>query len=164
MKRMKMSLLGLIAFFAVIATFQNASADVRVRATLTTPSVRVHVGNTSEGFYRGEVMPRRHDRFDDRYHNHSRINGRDRMVATRLARYTGVPSWELIDMRRHGYRWVEIGRWLELPRFAVRAAMSHQSWKRFLRDQRHMAKRKVYKQKRRHVAYMDRDLYQDFGD
>lgn len=164
MKRMKLSLLGLAAFFAVIATFQNASADVRVKATLTTPTVRVHVGNTFEGFYRGEVTPPRHDRFNDRFHNHYRIDQRDRLVATRLARYTGVPSWELIDMRRHGYRWVEIGRWLELPRPAVNAAMSHESWNRYLRDQRHVARRKVYKQDRRRVVSIDRDVYQDFGD
>lgn len=163
MKRVKITMLGLIAFFAVIATFQNASADIRVKATLTTPTVRVHVGNTSEGFYRGEVVTRRHGRFEDRFHNHYRIDRRDRMVANRLARYTGVPSYELVDMRRHGYRWVEIGRWLELPRPVVRASFDQRSWKRFLRDQRHMAKRKVYKQGKRRVAYIDRDLYPDLG-
>ena len=164
MKRVRMSMLGLIAFFAVIATFQTARADVRVKATLTTPTVRVHVGNTSEGFYRGEVVGRRHDRFNDRFHNHYRLDRRDRNVSVRLARYTGVPSYDLIDMRRHGYRWVEIGRWLDLPRPAIRAAFNQRTWQRFLRDQRHMAKRKVNKRNGRRVAWIDRDVYQDFGN
>jgi hypothetical protein len=61
-----------------------------------------------------------------------RVSRRDRAVARRLAAYTGVPERVLIDWRRHGCHWFEVGRRLALPRRIVRAAFTADGWQRFL--------------------------------
>ncbi|MBD3222304.1 hypothetical protein GF314_13785 [bacterium] len=44
-----------------------------------------------------------------------------------------MPRREILHLRGLGYRWSEIGMWLEVPRGAVRAAMSADAWGRFMR-------------------------------
>ena len=62
---------------------------------------------------------------------------RDKKIARRLSRYTGVPKRELIHLCKQGYTWREIGRWLGVPRRVVRAARTHASWKHFLNQGRY---------------------------
>jgi len=156
-----MSLLGLVALAlaAGILTVQEAHAKVRVSATLRAPNVRVHFGNTSScRFHNCNIrhMPIR------QYHIY-KTSKRERTIAVRLARFTGVPSRELLRMRRQGYRWFEIGRWLDLPRPVVRAAMNQRTWKRFLREQQWIARHGNDRRRVRGVAYSNDD-YNDYDD
>ncbi len=116
----------LISFMAV----QTAEAKVRVRSSIRTPHIGIRV-NTRPVVQRHLVV--RRVPLPVRRHAHFEITKEDRKMAKRLARYTGVTKRELIRLRRQGYRWMEIGRWLELPRSTVRAARDAHSWKHFLR-------------------------------
>jgi len=161
MRKMRMSLLGLVALAlaAGILTVQEAHAKVRVSATLRAPNVRVHFGNTSScRFHNCTIrhMPIRHNQY-------VKIGKRERTIAVRLARFTGVPSRELLRLRRQGFQWFEIGRWLDLPRPVVRAAMNQRTWKRFLREQQWIARHGNDRRRVRGVAYSNDD-YNDYDD
>ena len=138
MSKIRISILSLLALALLIgqATVSDADAKVRVKVTLQTPNARVRISNTSSSYQR--IYTNRH--LPVRVNIHYRISQRDRAIARRLAGYTGVPTRELIQLRRQGYRWFEIGRWLYLPRPVVRAAMHHRSWNRFLREERWLAR------------------------
>jgi hypothetical protein len=133
MNKKRMSLLSLLALALLVLALpgivQDAEAVIRVSASLHTPNVRVRVGNTSYSRYRHARVVR----VPVRRRMYYRIAKHDWRIAQRLAWYTGVPAKKLIRLRRHGYRWFEIGRWLDLPRPVVQAAMHKRSWKRFLR-------------------------------
>ncbi len=139
MNRMRVSLVSLMILILLIGSgiVQNAEAGIRFDVTMRTPNVRVRIGNTHPGRYRS-VRVRRLPIHGRRYY---RISKKDRSIAHRLAVYTGVPERELLRLRRYGYQWFEIGRWLHLPRPAVRAAMHKGTWKRFLREERLLARR-----------------------
>jgi hypothetical protein len=132
MKKMQMTILGVTVLALLVgpAVVQDAGAGVRVKATIVTPTVRVHVGNTPAWYYLGQVKARHHVRVQ-----HT-ITQQDRTIATRLARYTGVPSRDLLQLRRQGFQWIEIGRRLNLRPPVVRAAMNGLSWQHFLNEQR----------------------------
>jgi hypothetical protein len=157
MRKMRMSLMAAGLALAFVTGFMtDARAGIRVAATISTPEVRVHIGNgPSYQHYRHEVrrLPyRRYMRYE--------ITRRDRMIARRMTWYTGVRMGELIRLRRHGYNWLEIGRWLDVPRRVVRAAMNQRSWDRFLREERRHARRHG---KRKHrVAYYDGYYYDGY--
>ncbi|UCF04839.1 MAG: hypothetical protein JSV33_13075 [bacterium] len=153
MRRMRMSLLSLMALALLVGPgiVQGAEGGVRFNATIHTPNVRVRIGNTPTGYYyRGRHLPIRR-------HHYYRIRQRDRAIAHRLAWYTGVPARELIRLRRSSYSWMEIGHWLYLPRRVVRAALNQRSWKRFLLEER-LARCGGYRQGLRRVIclYDDR--------
>jgi hypothetical protein len=137
MSKIRMSILSLItlALLTGQATVTDADAKVRVKVTLQTPDARVRISNTSSSHQR--IYKTRH--LPVRVNIHYRINQQDREIARRLGRYADVPPRELMQLRRQGYRWPEIGRWLYLPRPVVRAAMHQQSWNRFLREERRLA-------------------------
>ena len=155
MNKTRMSYLSLIALALLVGPgiIRNAEAQVRFNATVHTPSFHVRIGDASSGRYRsyttGHLPARRLVRY--------MLVKRDRAIARRLARYTGVPARELIKLRIYGYRWFEIGNWLRLPRHAVRAAMNQRSWVRFLRMERRLARRGVHPLKRRRIAYFEID-------
>jgi hypothetical protein len=136
MKKTRMRLLSLIALALLVITvsgvLQDAEAEVRVGAAVRTPNVSVRIGNTYCSHYGGYTRVR----IPIRRYPVYRIAERDRIIAHRLAWYTGVPARTLIRLRRYGYQWFEIGRWLRLPRPVVRAAMHHRSWNLFLRKGR----------------------------
>lgn len=146
MKKMRMSVLSLIALALLVGPgiVQAAEAGIRFNATLHTPNVRVRVGNTPLGHYRvykrGYLPIRRLQPY--------RIGKRDLKIAHRLARYTGVPARELIQLKRQGYSWIEIGRWLSLPRRVVRAAMHQRSWNLFLREEQRLVRCGTYRYER----------------
>lgn len=144
MKKTRMIFLGfmVLALFAGTVIVRNAEAEVRISATLYTPNVHLRIGNAPvspyAGFMTGPLPVRRH---------YYEVTAHDRNIARRLARYTGVPVRRLILLRGYGYNWFGIGGWLHLPRPAVHAAMRQQSWNRFLREQKLLAGRAVYRYK-----------------
>ncbi len=139
MKRMQMSLLSLMAMALLVAPVivHAAEAGIRFNVTVNKPNVHVRVGNTPTGRYR--IYQR--GRLPVRKLTLYRISIRDRKIAQRLARYTGVPARELVQLRHRGYTWLEIGCWLGLPRRVVLAAGHPQSWNRFLLGERRLALR-----------------------
>jgi hypothetical protein len=151
---MRLNLLAVstLALIAGCGIVSNASAVVRVEATVRTPNVRVRVSNKPAHYPIRVRKP-----LPMRGYGHHRMLAQDRMIARRLARYTGVPARELIHMKRLGYNWFEIGRWLYLPRPVVRAAMHERSWRRFLRMERRLAFSGTRTYAWRHVTYLDDD-------
>lgn len=139
MRKMRKIVIGVsvAAFIAGIFMTGEAVASVRVKATLDTPNLRITIGNTPTVYHNGygrKPLPVRRTRNVSLYRQ-------DWNVAARLGRYTGVPAKRLIRFRRMGYSWMEIGRWLELPRPVVRAAMHEASWHRLIAMERQMAAR-----------------------
>jgi hypothetical protein len=143
MKRMRMNLLSLVALALLVAPVivQAAEAGIRFDATVNTTHVRVRLGSTPSIHYR--IYRRGH--LPIRRLRPYRIVMPDRRIAQRFARYTGVPARELIQLRRRGYTWFEIGRWLGLPRRVVVAAMHRRSWNRFLLEERRLARCGAYR-------------------
>jgi hypothetical protein len=130
MKTRQASIIGLLTMILIAgaAAVDEARADLRVRATLRTPRVHVRVSN----------VPDRHHRYivrDHRYRGdiHS-LSRRDHLVAKRIARVTGIPRRELLELRSYGYGWRGIGRWYDIPRPLIRAAQAdNRTWKRWLK-------------------------------
>jgi hypothetical protein len=162
MKRLRISLLSITALAVLVmpgmpGLLKNATAGVRVRATLHTPNVSIRVGNMPSRHYRSYVrkpLPIR------RVHHQVIITRQDRKIAKRLAWYTGVPARELLFLKKRGFTWRSIGRWLDLPRTTMRAAMTQRSWKRFLRHEQRMACCNTTRCGGHQVVYADDD---DFG-
>lgn len=156
MRTMRLSLLSLLALVLVAGSgiVSDAGAVIRVEATVRTPNVRVRVSN------KPVYYPTRTKRQLPTYANH-RISKQDQMMARRLGRYTGVPARELIQLRRAGYRWMEIGRRLHVPRPVVRAAMDQRSWKRFLHQERRFVKHGKHPRGRFQVGYLSDDYNSD---
>ena len=149
MKKTRMRLLALAALTIVVGVgiAQDARAEIRISAVVHTPNVSVRVGNNPSGYY--YIHPDR--RLPARRYMRYEITRRDRMIARRLTWYTGVSFGKLLRLRRHGYRWFEIGRWLHVPRTVVRAAMHQRSWNRFLHEERRYARR--YGRRKHRVTY-----------
>lgn len=126
-KRLVLFSIPALALLLTIGAVDEAQARIRVKATVRTPYGRVHVDN---GPYRHTRVYRQ--ALPVRHYEYYQVTKRDRKIARRLARYTGVPKTELIQLRRVGYSWGEIGRWLDVPRQVVRAARSGKSWRRFM--------------------------------
>jgi len=156
-KRMSLMAAGLALAF-VTGFMTDTRAGIRVAATIRTPEVRLHIDNGPSCNYRS-YYGREVRRLPDRRYMRYDITRRDRMIARRIAWYTNVPLRDLVRIRRDGYSWFEIGRWLHMPRPVVRAAMNQRSWDRFLREERRHAKRHG-KRKHKHVAsYYDEYEY-----
>ena len=129
-KRMSLVSLSVLALLLTVGAVDEAQARIRVKATVRTPYVRVQVDNGAYHHTRGyrQALPVRH-------YEYNRVTQRDRKIASRLGRFTGVPRRELIQLRMQGYSWGEIGRWLDVPRKVVRAAQNGKSWRRFMNRQ-----------------------------
>jgi hypothetical protein len=114
-------------------TADAGPSTIRVDARIRTPigTVRVTAPGPAVRVVRHgpRTLPRRHGHVVVR----AEIARHDRRVAGRLARYTGVARRDILEMRRLGYRWLEIGAWLELPRHTIRAALRADSWRAYLR-------------------------------
>jgi len=127
----KLSLITTVLVMSFLAV-QPAQAKIRVRVNVRTPQVnlQVHSGRVNNHRVAVQRVP-----MSARHHCHHDITKQDRKIAKRLAKYAHVSKRELINLRNQGYRWSEIGRWLDLPRGAVYAAKDSRSWKRFLRHE-----------------------------
>ena len=134
MKPLKMTLISLpvLALLLTVVTVDEAQARIRVKGTLRTPIGVVQVDNGAYHHTRGyrQALP-------VRYYERIRVSEKDRKIARRLGRFTGVPKRELIQMRKQGYSWKEIGNWLGVPRKVVRAAKKQSSWRRFIDRQQY---------------------------
>lgn len=158
MKRMRMTLLSLMALALLVAPVivQAAEAGIRFNVAVSTPHVRVRVGNAPSGYRiykRGYLPVRRLIVY--------KIGTRDRKIALRLAQYTGMPARELVHLRHRGYTWFEIGRWLGLPRPVIRAAMHPRTWKTFLIEERRLARCGAYRIGQRGAVCCDDYYYNE---
>ena len=157
MKKKRMSLMAAGLALAFVTGFMtDARAGIRVAATVRTPEVSVHFDNGPSCNYYSRCG-REVRRLPDRRYMRYEITRRDRMIARHMAWYTGVPLRDLVRLRRRGYNWFEIGRWIYVPRRVVRAAMNRRSWDRFLREERRHARRhgKRHGRRKHRVAYYD---------
>lgn len=117
-----------LALLITMVPLQQAEAGIQVRATVTTPHIRVRVSTDPAPVYRYthlRNLPPRHCAMVV-------IDKQDRRIARRLARYTGYEKQELLRLRRQGYSWQEIGGWLNLRPQVVRAAHGARSWEQYL--------------------------------
>jgi hypothetical protein len=134
MKTLKMTIISLpvLALLLTLGAVDEAQARIRVKGTLRTPHGVVVVDNGAYHHTRGyrPALPVRHV-------ERIRVSERDKKMAARLGRYTGVPKRELIQLRKQGYSWKEIGRWLGVPRQVVRAAKVNATWRHFLDRQQY---------------------------
>jgi len=130
MKTTQRNTITIMALALLIAAMPLASAQatVRVRATVKTPHLKYKVTPSSVVVSRN----RRVCHHPVRYQETIRLTKKDRKMAKRLARYTGASKRELLELRRDGYSWRKIGRFLNLRPQVVRAAQSKRSWKQFL--------------------------------
>jgi len=146
-----LTIIAALTFAVGIGIATDARAEIRVAATVHTHNVSVRAGyNSPSGYY--DIRADR--RLPSRRYMGYELGRRDRMIARRMTWYTGVRMGELMRLRRHGYNWFEIGRWLHMPRQVVRAAMHQKSWNRFLRaEERRHAKR--HGRRRDRVTYYD---------
>ena len=131
MRRMKKSVMAVaaLALLATLAAVQDAEAEILISAAIRTPGLSVRIGNAPAGPY-GSI---RVGHLPVRRNMHYRVLERDRLIAGRLAWYTGVSVRELIRLRAYGYNWFEIGAWLRLPKAVVQASFSQKRWGRFTR-------------------------------
>ena len=134
MKTLKMTFISLpaLALLLFVGAADEAQARIRVKGTLRTPHGSIQVDNGAYHHTRGyrRALP-------VRYQEQHRVTKRDRKIAGRLGRYTGASKRELIQLRKQGYSWREIGRWLGVPRRVVRAAKSQASWRHLMDRQRY---------------------------
>jgi hypothetical protein len=158
MKTLQKIILGWMAPIILTGTglATDAKAGVRVNATLRTPAVEVRVGHPP--YYRHYRYKAR--RLPVRPFHYDAVDRHDWRVAGRLASVTGVSTRDMIQLRRYGYTWGEIGRTLRLPRGVTRAAMDHRSWKRFLREER-MARHRGRPHRQDVLFHLDEQLYFD---
>ena len=134
MKTLKMTFISLpvLVLLLTLGAADEAQARIRVKGTLRTPHGFIQVDNGAYHHTRGyrQAAPAR-------YVERVRVTKKDRKIAGRLGRYTGVPKRELIQLRKQGYSWREIGRWLGVPRRVVRAAKNQASWRHLMDRQRY---------------------------
>lgn len=141
MKTTKTNIVALAALTIIlgIGLADKAEAKIRVRGTLQTPHAVIHIDNgpAPRIIYRERALPVRH-------YQKAKVNKRDQRMAKRLSWYTGVPKRELIHLKRMGYNWNEIGRWLGVSKRVVKAAKQSRSWERFLRHESRNTRRGGY--------------------
>ena len=121
-----------LALLIALAPVTQAQAKVVVRATVKTPHLSVKVSNTP--------VARRYVHLTPRVTHRQvlvRIDKQDRQMARRLASISGATRGEILELRRDGYTWNQIGRFLNLNPRAVRAARHAISWNRYLDFGRH---------------------------
>lgn len=126
MKTLRMTILSLSALIIFLTASQSMAgpSDVRIRAKVRTPLVRVDVRTNHQ--YANDCQGRRI------YPRRSRhISHEDRRIASRLSSYSGISKYEILELRDRGYRWSEIARYFDLPRKVMRAAQSSRSWQAY---------------------------------
>lgn len=121
-----------LALLIALAPVGKAQAKVVVRASVATPHLSVRVNPTPVAYYYKHLKPR-----PVRTRVIVRIDKQDRKMARRLARVSNYSKKELLEMRRDGYSWNQIGSFLNLNPRAVRAARHAMSWERYLGERRH---------------------------
>ena len=133
MKTLKMTFISLpvLAILLTVGAVDEAQARIRVKGSIKIPHGVIQVDNGPNYRTRGyRPAPR------IRPYQQVRVTKKDQKIARRLGRYTGVPKRELVQMRKQGYSWKEIGRWLGVSNKAIRASRTQARWERFLDRQR----------------------------
>jgi hypothetical protein len=153
-KRMRRMILAALIFTATAAIAIQASAGIHVYASVATPTARIQASTDPSCYYRIDIDRR----LPARRYVGCRITRDDVRIAHRLAWFTGVPARKLIDVRRRGYSWFEIGRELRVHRNIVRAAFDGRSWNAFLQNgHRHDRRQKKYREEYRVTLYGERE-------
>ena len=148
-ERMRQMTIAAVTFAAVAVIAMQASAEIRIVASVNTPVANVHVCNIPSCDYRIDY----NRRVPARRHMYYEITKRDKRIARRLAYFSGVPARKLVNLRRRGFRWFEIGNMIHVPRPVVRAAFNQKSWDRFLRQERRHAR--MHGKRKQRVTYYD---------
>lgn len=116
---LKTASLGLVMGLATLVIdggqMGTAEAGIRVRARVQTPHGSVEFRN---GPHHVPVQQKRVTR-PFMY----RVTKQDRQIANRLARVTGHRKGNLLELRRRGLGWRQIGLRLQIPRHVVRNAI-----------------------------------------
>ncbi len=125
MKTLRMTILSLSALIVFLSSSQAlaGSTDLRIRTRVRMPMIKVDVGPSIRCGNDSRMYVRRA----------LHVTRQDRRIARRLSGYTGIPSYEFLELRDRGFKWSKIARRLDLSRRVVRAAHSAKSWRRFLR-------------------------------
>ncbi len=98
-----------ILTLSMLALPSYSEAGIRIGAKLKTPNIRAVFNSDApnQGLH-ARVNPRYRD-------HHIQITKVDRKIARKLAKRTIYTKHELIQLRRAGYTWNQIGRLLRLP-------------------------------------------------
>jgi len=137
--RVVISLSLALAFVALLGLLRSAEAKVVVRATVSTPMVRVSVSNgpavhpplqagcvvvSPATLVTHERRPRTRTRvIRNERANIRRLSQEDRAIARRLQHMTGIKKDVLLSYRRTGWTWPEIAFELRIRRAELAAAM-----------------------------------------
>lgn len=146
-KRTTIMTLATIALALGIGGVADANAGLRIDARIHVGGGHTHIIYGSPDYGRVCLPP-----LQVRQGLRVRVTRADRQIAARLARYTGVSSRKLLRLKRQGYRWQEIGRWLGLPHKTIRMAMDGRRWHRFLREDARRCRQIDRQSHRRHTA------------
>lgn len=121
-KRRDLTTVIAIGIILGVLAASQAKAGIRVNARVRVPGGVIQVDHHRHGrpLPRRCLVPRE-------------ITRHDRKVAGRLARYTGEKKRDILRLRRVGFRWQEIGRWLGISRRTVQAAQHGDTWRLHLR-------------------------------
>ncbi len=132
MKKIRKQLVGLtiLTIMAGLSLTGDAGAGIRRRVPIKSSGKVIRTLRVSPAYQSGLTVVRY-----PVYRRRIPVSARSRAIAIRLARYTGVSLREIYRLRRCGYSWYRIGRYLRLPRSVVRTAMHRRSWRRLLRGQ-----------------------------
>jgi hypothetical protein len=128
----------LLAFAALllpqIMKAETASAELRVRAEIRTPNVRVRLGNDHN--HRHGRMLHRKLALREKMHVActQQLSSRDRKIARRMAALTHSGQGRLLKLRRSGFSWREIGYDLGLNKRQIRWAVNGKRYNRFARN------------------------------
>ena len=95
------------------------SAEARVRVKIKTPIISAVFHSGAHGSGINVMVPDRH--------RHVVITKSDRRIAGKLAKRIDYTKRELLQLRRMGYSWNQIGRLLHLPRNLMRSVL-HTRW------------------------------------
>ncbi|HEX9639808.1 MAG TPA: hypothetical protein VGB13_00685 [Candidatus Krumholzibacteria bacterium] len=116
--------LWLFAFAALllpqIMKADTAAAELRVRAEIRTPNVRVRLGHDHGRIVHRQPLLRAKLNVACT----QQLSARDREIAHRMADMTRTGQGRLLNLRRSGFSWREIGFDLGLSRRQIRWAMS----------------------------------------
>jgi len=134
-RRSSLSALGILALLLPLTlSAQQASAELRVRAEIRTPNVRVRLGNDRGRMLHRKPLHRRPILRSKIYSSCTmQLTGQDRHIAKRMAYVAGTRKGRLLKLRRSGFSWREIGWDLGLSRREMHWAINGKTMHGFAR-------------------------------
>jgi hypothetical protein len=115
-----------------------AKGGTRVHTKFCTPSFCLEVNTGSRHLPRARVQDYRQPKLRGQSCIvPQRISRQDRQIAKRLSRLSGERKRTILDLRRKGYGWYDLGWQLEIPSRLVKVSMSQRATKRYLAQRHH---------------------------